>query len=134
MKIAVEAMFDSPDLEHAFMLFDVDETLFVDIIDFMDNHKSYEYITLSVDAEYVSISAGSYHYMRKIVKFQDIHEKSYSTNINLPKRQLPYLNNIKIYANRDNFYFYGDYNGVIYQSHDITREMINQWCMEVANV
>jgi hypothetical protein len=134
MKIAVEAMFDSPDIDNAFMVFDKDETLFIDIIDFMDNHKSYEYISLSVDAEYVSISAGKYHYMRRVVKIPDIHEKSYSTNICLPKKPLAFLNNTKIYANRDNFYFYGDYNGVIYQSHDITREMINQWCMEVANV
>jgi hypothetical protein len=134
MKIAVEAMFDSPDFEHAIMVFDRDDTLFFDIIDFMNNHKSIEYVSLGVDSSYVSISAGKYHTIRKLVCFPDIHDKSYSTNLNLPKKPMSFLQNTKIFANRDNFYFYGDSDGVIYQSHDITREMINQWCKEVANV
>lgn len=128
MKIAVESMFDSSDIEHAIMVFERDDTLFFDILDFMDNHKSIEYVSLSVDAEYVSVFSGKYHYVRKFVKFADLHDKAYSTNINQNKKHLPYLNNTKIYANRDNFYFYGDIDGVTYQSHDITREMIKDWC------
>ena len=45
-----------------------------------------------------------------------------------------YVTAAKMYANRYGFYFYGDYAGVIYQSQDITREMIKQWCKEMANV
>jgi hypothetical protein len=134
MKIAVESMFDSSEFENAIMVFDRDDTLFFDIIDFMNNHKSVEYVSLGVDSDFVCITAGKYHTIRKIVCFPDIHHKSYSTNLNLPKKQMSILQNTKIYANRESFYFYGDSNGVIYQSHDITREMINQWCMEVANV
>ena len=134
MKIAVEALFDSYDIEHAIMVFDKDDTLFVDMIDFMDNHKSEEYISLGVDSGYVGITTGKYHTLRKIVKFPDIHSKSYCTELNLPKKPLPFLHNTKIYANRYHFYFYGECDGVIYQSHDITREMISEWCMEVANV
>ena len=49
MSIAIEAMFDSSDIERAVMIFDNDDVLFTDILDFMDDHKSDEYISLSVD-------------------------------------------------------------------------------------
>lgn len=134
MKIAVEAIFDSSDIEQAIMIFDRDNTLFTDIIDFMDNHKSDEYVSLSVDADYVRVSFGKYHTIRRHTNLPDIITKFYSTSITLPKKQLPALLNAKIYANRYNFYFYGDCDGVIYQSHDITREIVNQWFLEVSNV
>ena len=134
MKIAVEAIVDSLDIEQALMVFDTDRVLFNDIVDFMDNHKSVELVSLSVDADFVSVSAGKYHTIRRQTKMPDILSKSYSTSITLPKKPLPFLQNAKIYANRYNFYFYGEYDGVIYQSHDITREVVNQWFYEVANV
>jgi len=42
MMIAVEALFNSPNIEQAVLIFDRDDTLFADIIDFMNNHKSDE--------------------------------------------------------------------------------------------
>ena len=134
MKIAIEAMFDSSDIDQAVMIFDLDTVLFSDIIDFMNNHKSEEYISLSVDSDYVSILSGKYHYLRKVVRLPEIQSNFYTFEIKTPDRKFPQLNNAKIYANRYHFYFYGDFNGVIYQSHDITRDIIKQWCMEVANV
>jgi hypothetical protein len=134
MKIAVEAIFDSSDIEQAIMMFDMDYTLFTDIIDFMNNHKSDEYVSLSVDSDYVSVSAGRYHTIRRHTSLPDIITKSYSTNTVTPKKPFPTLQNAKIYANRNSFYFYGDCDGVLYQSHDITKDTVNQWCMEVINV
>lgn len=132
--IAVEALFDSPDIEQAIMIFERDDVLFIDIIDFMTNHKSDEYVSLSVDSGYVRVSSGRYHTIRRHTSLPDIITKSYSTNVSVQKKPFPALQNAKIYANRNSFYFYGNFDGVIYQSNDITKEMINQWCMEVANV
>ena len=134
MMIAVEALFNSPNIEQAVLIFERDDTLFADIIDFMNNHKSDEYVSLSVDDDYVKVSSGKYHTIRRLVKLPDILTNFYSTSITLPKKPLPVLQNAKMYANRYGFYFYGDFAGVIYQSQDITREMIKQWCKEMANV
>lgn len=134
MMIAVEALFDSSDIEQAIFVFERDAVLFTDIIDFMNNHKSEEYVSLSVDADYVRVSSGRYHTIRRHTNLPDIILKSFSYNVSSQRKPFPLLQNAKIFANRNNFYFYGDYNGVIYQSHDITRDIINQWCMEVANV
>ena len=134
MSIAIEAMFDSSDIEQAVMIFGIDTVLFTDILDFMDNHKSEEYVSLSVDSDFVSISAGKYHYLRKVVRLPEIQSSFYTTDIKTPDRKFPLLKNVKIYANRYHFYFYGECDGVTYQSHDITRDIIKQWCMEVANV
>ena len=134
MMIAVEALFNSPNIEQAVLIFDRDDTLFADIIDFMNNHKSDEYVSLSVDDDYVKVSSGKYHTIRRLVKLPDILTNFYSTSITLPKKPLPVLQNAKMYANRYGFYFYGDFSGVIYQSQDITRDMIKQWCKEMANV
>ncbi len=134
MKIAIEAMFDSSTIERAVMFFDLDTTLFYDIIDFMDNHRSDEYVSLSVDYGYVKVFAGSYDNVRKFARLPEIQSNSFTTELKIPKRTLPNLDNPKIYANRDSFYFYGEVDGEIYQSHDITRDIIHQWCMEVANV
>lgn len=134
MLIAVEALFDSLDIEQAILVFERDEILFSDIIDFMDNHKSEEYVVLSVDSEYVRVSSGKYHTVRRHTNLPDIILKSYSTNVVTQKKPFAVLQNAKIYANRNHFYFYGESNGVIYQSHDITRDIIKQWCLEMANV
>ena len=134
MKIAVEAIFDSSDIEQAIIIFDRNYTLFTDIVDFMDNHKSVEYVSLSVDADYISISAGKYHTIRRQTNLPEIQAKSYSSTVTLSKKILPFLQNAKIYVNRYNFYFYGECNDVIYQSHDITRAVVKEWCMEMANV
>jgi len=134
MSIAIEAMFNSSDIERAVMIFHNDNVLFTDILDFMDNHKSDEYISLSVDAGYIKIYAGKYDNVRKIARLPEILSNSFTTEVKFRKAQYPHLENAKIYANRNHFYFYGDCNGVIYQSHDITRDIIKQWCMEVANV
>ena len=134
MMIAVEALFNSPNIEQAVLIFDRDDTLFADIIDFMNNHKSDEYVSLSVDDDYVRVSSGKYHTIRRLVKLPDILTNFYSTSITLPKKPLPVLQNAKMYANRYGFYFDGDFAGVIYQAQDITRDMIKQWCKEMANV
>ena len=133
MKIVVEAIFDSFQIEQAIMLFDNDRVLFNDILDFMDNHKSVEYVSLNVEADYVSVSAGKYHTVRRQTNLPEIQSKSYST-VTLSKKKFPFLKNAKIYVNRYNFYFYGEYDGVIYQSYDITRAVVNEWCMEMTNV
>lgn len=134
MKIAVEALFDSSEIENAIMVFDKDDNLFIDIIDFMNNHKSIEYVSLCIKPNYVRVIIGKYNTIKKYVRFSDIHQKSFSINLKLSQKPLFFLNDAKIYANRENCYFYGYCNGVTYQSHDITKEMINQWCEEVCNV
>jgi len=134
MMIAVGALFDSSDIEQSIFVFERDAVLFTDIIFFMNNHKSEEYLSFSVESDYVRVSSGRYHTIRRHTNLPDIISKSYSFEVNTHKKPFPLLQNAKIFANRNNFYFYGDYNGVIYQSHDITRDIINQWCMEVANV
>ncbi len=134
MKIAIEALFNLSTIERAVMFFDKDDVLFNDIIDFMDNHKSEEYVSLSVDYGYVKVFAGSYDNVRKFARLPEIQSNSYTTELKIPKRILPNLENPKIYANRYHFYFYGEVDGEIYQSHDITRDIINQWFMEMANV
>jgi len=134
MKIAIEALFNISTIERAVMFFDSDDVLFNDILDFMNNHKSEEYVSLSVDYGYVKVFSGSYDNVRKFARLPEIQSNSYTKELKIPKRALPNLENPKIYANRDSFYFYGEVDGETYQSYDITRDIIKQWMMEVANV
>jgi len=134
MKIAIDALNNSADIERSVMIIEDDKTLFLDLLDFMDNHKSEEYIALNILNDII-ISAGQLRTVRRHCDLIEIMNNFYSNKVNLPKhKKLPTLQNSKIYANRNHFYLYGDSNGVIYQSYDITRVMIKQWCMEMANV
>lgn len=134
MKIAIDALNNSADIERSVMIIEDDKILFLDLLDFMDNHKSEEYIALNILNDII-ISAGHLRTVRRHCDLIETMNNFYSYKVNLPKnKKLPTLQNSKIYANRSHFYLYGDSNGVIYQSYDITREMIKQWCKEVANV
>jgi len=128
MLIAIDALNDSTDIERSAMIIQNDETLFLDLLDFMDNHKSEEYIALNILNDII-ISAGFSHTVRRHCDISEMMKNFYSYKVNLPKKKvLPVLENSKIYANRNHFYFYGDLDGVIYQSYDITRDIIKQWC------
>jgi hypothetical protein len=128
MKIAIDALNNSADIERSVMIIEDDKTLFLDLLDFMDNHKSEEYIALNILNDII-ISAGHLRTVRRHCNLVETMNNFYSYKVNLPKnKKLPTLQNSRIYANRNHFYLYGDSNGVIYQSYDITRDIIKQWC------
>jgi hypothetical protein len=134
MLIAIDSLNDSADIQRSAMIFENDKTLFLDLLDFMDNHKSDEYIALNILNDII-ISSGLITKVRLHCDYTEVAKNFYSYKVTLPKKKkLPTLKNAKVYANRNHFYFYGDLDGVIYQSRDITRDIINQWCEELVVV
>lgn len=131
MKIAISAFSNQENLT-AFFIIDCSNSLHLDLEDFISNHKSDEFMSFKTDDVY--LITGTYHYLRKKVSYSDILKNQYTnkvTDFNYSKKQ---PESIKIYANRFLCYFYAEKDGVVYQSHDMTVDIIKEWCKELVVV
>ena len=131
MKIAISAFSNQEDLT-AFFIIDCKNELHLDLDDFVSNHKSEEFMSFNTDDVY--LITGTYHYLRKKISYSDILKNQFTNNVgdfNFSKKK---PDSIKIYANRFLCYFYAEKDGIAYQSHDMTVDIIKEWCMENAKV
>ena len=132
MRIAINAFTNVQDLYSYFILDDTPD-FFDDVIDFIQNHKSEEYMSFKIDN--ILIRYGTYHSLRKTLNMGDLVSYGNTKQVEEFKFADKHIPTIaRLYANRNSCYFYAEKDGMIFQSDDITREIINQWCKEVVNV
>lgn len=117
----------------AIFIIDCSNQFHLDIIDFITNHKSVEYMSFNLDELYVAY--GGYHNIRKKVCLMDIYKNQYTLNVSETLKLDRYKPIVaKVYANRNSCYFYAEKDGIEFQSDDISIDMIKEWCVEKANV
>ena len=132
MRIAINAFTNVQDL-YSYCILDATPDFFEDIIDFISNHQSEEYMSFKIDN--ILIRTGTYHSLRRTLNMGDLVSYGYTKQVEEFKFSDKHIPTIaKLYANRNSCYFYAEKDGVVFQTDDITTDIIKEWCMEKANV